>query len=261
MTLFKVYETAIEVILVLELVEGGELFDHVCRHEFLEEAEAAAFIRQILLGLRHLHSRHVVHLDIKPENIMLKRKCEAHIKIIDFGLSRRIYPGQAVRDMMGTPEFVGTFYYFVLFVYVSILSPNPQTVMEMDLAPAVVNYEPLSTATDMWALGVVCYILLSGGSPFLGRNREETFCNISGVNYHFSANYFSKTSAEAKDFISRLFVRDVRKRASVEECLRHPWIAGVGLFISIPPLKFYPNNPSPIASPTRATSIAEARPH
>lgn len=101
--------------------------------------------------------------------------------------------------------------------------------LELFLAPEVVNYEPLSPGTDMWALGVVTYILLSGGSPFLGRNREETFCNITAVNYHFSPNYFANISQHAKDFISRLFVRDMRKRATVENCLTHPWIRGVRL--------------------------------
>uniref|UniRef100_A0A914CTK9 Protein kinase domain-containing protein n=1 Tax=Acrobeloides nanus TaxID=290746 RepID=A0A914CTK9_9BILA len=197
--LYDVFETPTDVILVLELVSGGELFDHVCANECLDETEAAAFIKQILLGVMHLHSRFVVHLDIKPENIMLKEKGKPRIKLIDFGLSRHIYPGIPVKDMIGTPEFV---------------------------APEVVNYEPLSPATDMWALGVVTYILLSGGSPFLGRNREETFCNITAVNYHFSPNYFANISQHAKDFISRLFVRDMRKRATVENCLTHPWIRG-----------------------------------
>ena len=93
-------------------------------------------------------------------------------------------------------------------------------------APEVVNYEALSSATDMWALGVVTYILLSGGSPFLGRTRDETFCNITSVNYHFSPTYFGNTSQIAKDFIGRLFVRDVNSRATVDDCLNHPWIKG-----------------------------------
>lgn len=197
--LHAVYETASDVIIVLELVSGGELFDHVCAKECLDEVEAAAFIKQILLAVRHLHSLHVVHLDIKPENVMLKQRGESHIKIIDFGLSREIEPGATVKDMVGTPEFV---------------------------APEVVNYEPLSPATDMWAVGVVTYILLSGGSPFLGDNRDETFSNITRVRYHFSDRYFKNTSKHAKDFISRLFVRDVDQRATVEECLQHPWIRG-----------------------------------
>uniref|UniRef100_A0A0K0D9P7 Protein kinase domain-containing protein n=1 Tax=Angiostrongylus cantonensis TaxID=6313 RepID=A0A0K0D9P7_ANGCA len=157
--LHEVYETPSDVILVLELVSGGELFDHVCARECLDEVEAAAFVRQILLGLKHLHSLNIVHLDIKPENVMLKKRGDSQVKLIDFGLSRLIRPGHSVKDMVGTPEFV---------------------------APEVVNYEALSPATDMWALGVVTYILLSGGSPFLGDTRDETFCNITGVNYHFS---------------------------------------------------------------------------
>uniref|UniRef100_A0AC35G481 Protein kinase domain-containing protein n=1 Tax=Panagrolaimus sp. PS1159 TaxID=55785 RepID=A0AC35G481_9BILA len=203
--LHDVFETPNDIILVLELVSGGELFDHVCAHEYLDEAEASAFIKQILLGIRHLHNRFVVHLDLKPENIMLLRRGEPRIKLIDFGLSRHIYPGIPVKDMIGTPEFV---------------------------APEVVNYEPLSPATDMWAVGVVTYILLSGGSPFLGRTRDETFCNITSVNYHFSQTYFANTSHFAKDFISRLFVKDVCSRATVDECLQHPWIRGPDIGIS-----------------------------
>ncbi|EJD74145.1 CAMK/DAPK/DAPK protein kinase, variant [Loa loa] len=197
--LFEVYETTSDVILILELVSGGELFDYVSAKECLGETEAAAFIQQILFAIKHLHDNHIVHLDIKPENVMLRKRGESKIKLIDFGLSRRILPGTVVKDMIGTPEFV---------------------------APEVVNYEPLSTATDMWALGVVTYILLSGGSPFLGETRDETFVNISAVNYHFSERYFEHISPYAKDFISHLFIRDQRKRATVDECLRHPWIRG-----------------------------------
>ncbi|KAI1731383.1 protein kinase domain-containing protein [Ditylenchus destructor] len=182
--LFEVFETPNEVILILELVSGGELFDHVCSNEYLNEKEASAFIRQILYGVQHLHSRFICHLDIKPENVMLKKRAESQVKLIDFGLSRMIHPGVPVKDMIGTPEFV---------------------------APE-------------WAIGVVCYILLCGASPFLGRTREETFCNITGVNYHFSSKYFANVSDLAKEFISRLFVKDVRRRATVEECLNHPWI-------------------------------------
>lgn len=124
---------------------------------------------------------------------MLKKKGESKIKLIDFGLSRIILPNQTVKEMVGTPEFV---------------------------APEVVNFEPLSTATDMWALGVVTFILLSGGSPFLGKNRDSTFVNITQVKY-IEISYLSR---HAKDFIARLFVRDQHKRATAEECLRHPWI-------------------------------------
>ncbi|KAI6226040.1 CAMK/DAPK/DAPK protein kinase, variant [Aphelenchoides besseyi] len=198
--LHDVFETPNEFVLILELVTGGELFDHVCAHECLDELEAAAFIRQVCYGLLHLHRRHVVHMDIKPENILLKRKNDSHVKLIDFGLSRMILPGETHREMVGTPEFV---------------------------SPQIVNYEPIGPDVDCWALGVVCYILLSGGSPFLGRTRDETFCNITAVNYHFSSAYFGKVSSQAKDFISRLLVRDVRRRMSIEDALRHGNFCGI----------------------------------
>ena len=113
-------------------LRGGELFDFISEKERLSEEEASNFIQQILLGLKHMHSKHIAHLDLKPENIMLKSPDSHHLKLIDFGLSRKIKPGEEVREMLGTPEFV---------------------------SPEVVNYEPLSLNTDMWSIGVITYIL------------------------------------------------------------------------------------------------------
>uniref|UniRef100_A0A0N5CAU5 Protein kinase domain-containing protein n=1 Tax=Strongyloides papillosus TaxID=174720 RepID=A0A0N5CAU5_STREA len=197
--LYNVYETSDEIILILELISGGELFDHVCEKECLPENEAVAFVKQILEGVRHLHNLKVCHLDIKPENIMLLKKGEPNIKLIDFGLSRVILPGFPVKDMIGTPEFV---------------------------APEVINYEYLSSATDMWAIGVVTYILLSNGSPFLGESREETFCNITAANYHLSDRYFGRVSMAAKDFIKKLLVINQEDRMTASKSLEHPWIRG-----------------------------------
>jgi serine/threonine protein kinase len=90
-------------------VSGGELFDHVYANEFLNEPEAAQFVFQILRAIQHLHRRHIAHLDIKPENIMLRERGQPLIKLIDFGLSRQLLPGTCVREMIGTPEFVGPF--------------------------------------------------------------------------------------------------------------------------------------------------------
>ena len=113
-------------------LRGGELFDFISEKERLSEEEASDFIQQILLGLKHMHSKNIAHLDLKPENIMLKNENAHALKLIDFGLSRKIKPGEEVREMLGTPEFV---------------------------SPEVVNYEPLSLTTDMWSIGVITYIL------------------------------------------------------------------------------------------------------
>ncbi|XP_013389888.1 death-associated protein kinase 1 isoform X2 [Lingula anatina] len=195
--LYDVYESRTEVVLVLELVSGGELFDFIAEKEKLSEEEASAFIKQILHGVRHMHDKNIVHLDLKPENVMLTSKQSQKIKLIDFGLSRKLLPDAEIREMMGTPEFV---------------------------APEVINFEPLHLNSDMWSIGVITYILLSGASPFLGDDKQETFRNVTAVDYRFDDDLFASTSDLAKDFIKKLFVKDPRKRLSVHESLRHPWI-------------------------------------
>ncbi|OCT89379.1 death-associated protein kinase 2 isoform X1 [Xenopus laevis] len=198
-TLQDVYENKTDVVLVLELVSGGELFDFLAQKESLSEEEATRFIKQILEGVNYLHARKIAHFDLKPENIMLLDKTIAmpHIKLIDFGLAHTIEDGVEFKNIFGTPEFV---------------------------APEIVNYEPLGLAADMWSIGVITYILLSGASPFLGENKQETLSNITAVNYEFDEEFFSHTSELAKDFIRKLLVKDTRKRLSIQEALRHPWI-------------------------------------
>ncbi|KAG7477235.1 hypothetical protein MATL_G00092010 [Megalops atlanticus] len=198
-TLHDVFESKAEVILVLELVAGGELFDFLAEKESLSEEQATKFLKQILDGVLHLHSKQIAHFDLKPENIMLLNRTSPHprIKLIDFGLAHKIDFGNDFKSIFGTPEFV---------------------------APEVVNYEPLGLAADMWSIGVITYILLSGASPFLGDNKQETLANVSAVNYEFDEEFFRNTSSLAKDFITRLLVKDPKKRMTIQDCLQHPWI-------------------------------------
>ncbi|RWS07945.1 death-associated protein kinase 1-like protein, partial [Dinothrombium tinctorium] len=197
--LFDVFDNGNEVILILELVRGGELFDLLSGNERLSERDAIAYIKQILVGLKHMHEKNIAHLDLKPENIMLLENQNTHrIKLIDFGLSRLLLSNNDVREMMGTPEFV---------------------------APEIISYEPVTLASDMWSLGVITYNLLSGTSPFLGESKQDTFANITAVNYKFDEEYFSEISNEGINFITKLLVRDPRKRNTVYDCLNHPWIA------------------------------------
>uniref|UniRef100_A0A3Q3N4J3 Death-associated protein kinase 2-like n=1 Tax=Mastacembelus armatus TaxID=205130 RepID=A0A3Q3N4J3_9TELE len=198
-TLKDVFESRAEVVLILELVSGGELFDFIAEKENLLENEAIDFMKQILKALTFMHSKNIAHFDLKPENIMLSDKVSPHpnIKLIDFGLAHLFYQGEEYRSTSGTPQYIG---------------------------PEVINNEPLSTAADMWSIGVITYILLSGLSPFQGDSDEETLKNIIAMKYEFNARYFSTTSSMAKDFIEKLLVKNASERMTAEECLLHPWI-------------------------------------
>uniref|UniRef100_A0A8D3E3K1 non-specific serine/threonine protein kinase n=1 Tax=Scophthalmus maximus TaxID=52904 RepID=A0A8D3E3K1_SCOMX len=189
-TLHDVFENKAEVILILELVAGGELFDFLAEKESLSEEEATQFLKQILDGVSYLHTKHIAHFDLKPENIMLLNRSVPHprIKIIDFGLAHKIDFGNDFKNIFGTPEFV---------------------------APEVVNYEPLGLEADM---------CLSGASPFLGDNKQETLANVSAVDYTFDEEFFSNTSVLAKDFIAKLLVKDPKKRMTIQDSFQHPWI-------------------------------------
>ncbi|XP_048018271.1 myosin light chain kinase 3 isoform X1 [Megalobrama amblycephala] len=197
--LYAAYEARNDIILVLEYVDGGELFDRIIDENYkLTELDTVMFIRQICEGLRYMHKMYILHLDLKPENILCVSRVTNKIKIIDFGLARKYQPREKLRVNFGTPEF---------------------------LSPEVVNYDFVSFNTDMWSLGVITYMLLSGLSPFLGDDENETLNNILSCQWNFEEDEFSEVSNEAKDFISKLLVVDKSWRIGATEALRHPWLS------------------------------------
>ncbi|XP_051944404.1 myosin light chain kinase 2, skeletal/cardiac muscle-like isoform X1 [Hippocampus zosterae] len=201
--LYAAYESRNDIILVLEYVGGGELFDRIIDENYtLMELDAVVFIRQICEGLQHMHKMYIIHLDLKPENILCVSRVTNKIKIIDFGLARIYKPREKLRVNFGTPEF---------------------------LAPEVINYDFVSFNTDMWSLGVITYMLLSGLCPFLGDDDNETLNNILACQCSFEEQEFVDTSEEAKDFISRLLVINKSWRMGASEALRHPWLSDAGL--------------------------------
>ncbi|KAI9539624.1 Serine/threonine-protein kinase 17A [Dissostichus eleginoides] len=198
--LYEVYETNNEIILVLECAAGGEIFDQCVadNDDAFTENDVIRLAKQILNGVAFLHRNNVVHLDLKPQNILLTcARPLGDIRIVDFGLSRRMDKKTEVREILGTPEYV---------------------------APEILSYEPISTATDMWSIGVLTYVMLTGESPFLGEEKQATFLNISQVNVDYSQDTFDGISSQAVDFIKSLLVKNPRKRATAEECLTHPWL-------------------------------------
>lgn len=197
--LHEVFESTHEMVLVLELACGGELQMLLDRDEVPSERQVVRLMRQILDGLIYLHSIDVAHLDIKPQNLVLTGKFpDCDVKLCDFGISRYLSQGADIREILGTPDYV---------------------------APEVLNYEPISLATDMWSVGVLMYVLLTGCSPFGGDTKQETFCNIAQCRLDFPDDLFDDISENAKDLMSKLMVKNPSKRLSAKECLQHPWFA------------------------------------
>ncbi|NXM36430.1 MYLK2 kinase, partial [Oxyruncus cristatus] len=196
--LYDAIETSREIILFMEFVEGGELFERIIDDDYhLTEVDCMVFVRQICEGIRFMHHMHVLHLDLKPENILCVAATGHMVKIIDFGLARRYNPNEKLKVNFGTPEF---------------------------LSPEVVNYEQVSYSTDMWSMGVITYMLLSGLSPFLGDDDTETLNNVLAANWYFDEETFESVSNEAKDFVSNLIIKDKSARMSAAQCLQHPWL-------------------------------------
>ncbi|XP_070588229.1 serine/threonine-protein kinase 17B [Erythrolamprus reginae] len=198
--LHEVYETTNEIILILEYAAGGEIFN-LCLpglEETIEEIAIIRLIRQILEGVYHLHQNNIVHLDLKPQNILLSSVCPlGDIKIVDFGLSRNIGNFDELREIVGTPEYQ---------------------------APEVLNYDPITTATDIWSVGVISYMLLIHESPFMGADKQETYLNVSQVNVDYSEETFASVSSLARDFIQKLLVKNPEERPTAEACLSHSWL-------------------------------------
>ncbi|KAM4637864.1 myosin light chain kinase 3 [Amazona ochrocephala] len=196
--LYDAFEAKNSITLIMEYLDGGELFDRITDENYnLTELDGILFTKQICEGVHYLHQHYILHLDLKPENILCVNRTGNQIKIIDFGLARRYKPREKLKVNFGTPEF---------------------------LAPEVVNYDFVSFPTDMWSVGVITYMLLSGLSPFLGETDAETMNYVLNCSWDFDAEAFEQLSEEAKDFISRLLVKEKSCRMSATQCLKHEWL-------------------------------------
>ncbi|NWX59733.1 MYLK3 kinase, partial [Promerops cafer] len=197
--LYDAFEAKNNITLIMEYLDGGELFDRITDENYhLTELDAILFTKQICEGVHYLHQHYILHLDLKPENILCVNHTGNQIKIIDFGLARRYKPCEKLKVNFGTPEF---------------------------LAPEVVNYDFVSFPTDMWSVGVITYMLLSGLSPFLGETDAETMNYVVNCSWDFDAEAFEQLSEDAKDFISRLLVKEKSCRMSATQCLKHEWLS------------------------------------
>ncbi|VVC30650.1 Hypothetical protein CINCED_3A019591 [Cinara cedri] len=183
------------------------------RDEVPSEPEVARLMRQILDGLHYLHTINVAHLDIKPQNLVLTAdfpNCD--VKLCDFGISRYLSEGADVREILGTPDYV---------------------------APEVLNYEPIDVQTDMWSIGVLMYVLLTGCSPFGGETKQETFCNISQCKLDFPEELFQDISEDAIDLMKKLMVKNPKDRLTANDCLEHKWFHRASVTTCRSPLRVF----------------------
>ncbi|XP_047102318.1 twitchin isoform X3 [Schistocerca piceifrons] len=198
--LHDAFEDDDEMVLIFEFLSGGELFERITAEGYsMSEAEVINYMRQICEGVKHMHEKNIIHLDIKPENIMCQTRNSTNVKLIDFGLATKLDPNEVVKISTGTAEFA---------------------------APEIVEREPVGFYTDMWAVGVLAYVLLSGLSPFAGDNDIETLKNVKACDWDFDEEAFANVSDEGKDFIRRLLVKNKEKRMTAHECLLHAWLTG-----------------------------------
>lgn len=187
--------------LVTELMDGGELFTRIVQRDHLSEAEARSVFRQVVEGVAHLHSLSIAHRDLKPENLMFAHDPETGeevLKIVDFDLARLDTSAAWTGD---TP--CGTLSY---------------------MAPEIVSRRRYSQAVDMWSLGCILYILLSGRKPFGGATEEARKENIKRAKVCLAPQLFEGVSESAKDLIKALLVKNPADRLTAKEVLRHRWL-------------------------------------
>ncbi|KAG5043980.1 hypothetical protein AAZX31_03G184200 [Glycine max] len=191
------YEDGVAVYVVMELCEGGELFDRIVEKGHYTERKAAKLARTIVSVIEGCHSLGVMHRDLKPENFLfVDGNEESTLKAIDFGLSVFFKPGEVFKDVVGSPYYI---------------------------APEVLrrHYGP---EADVWSAGVIIYILLCGTPPFWGESEQEIFEEVLHGDLDFSSDPWFDISESAKDLVRKMLVRDPRKRITTHEVLRHPWI-------------------------------------
>eukprot|EP01103_Thecamoeba_quadrilineata_P010528 TRINITY_DN229_c0_g3_i1.p1 TRINITY_DN229_c0_g3~~TRINITY_DN229_c0_g3_i1.p1 ORF type:complete len:784 (+),score=170.24 TRINITY_DN229_c0_g3_i1:73-2424(+) len=197
----SMYETKTHLFLVMEYVEGGELFDRIIERGCFSEKDAANIIRQILEAVKYLHSLGVVHRDLKPENVLCATKEALDVKIADFGLSK-ILDGdnkQVLQTCCGTPSYA---------------------------APELLLCEGYAEPVDTWAVGVILYTLLSGCLPFFGETHTELFERILAGAFSFPDPEWTNISESAKSLVSSLLTANPNKRLTADQALKHPWILG-----------------------------------
>jgi len=202
--ILKIYEYFVDenkYYILMELCEGGELYEKIIEFQYFSEHDAAKIMKKLFSCIFYLHSKGIVHRDLKPENILLEKEKNDEmkdftIKLIDFGTSNYFEPSNKLTYKIGTAYYI---------------------------APEVIN-QSYTEKCDIWSLGVIMYVLLSGRPPFEGDDDYAIMKSVKSGKYSLESQEWENTSNEAKDLIRKLLVVDPNKRISAEEAFKHPWI-------------------------------------
>ena len=186
--------------IVMEMMQGGELFEQILNREQFSESEAREAIKSIIDAISYCHSLNIVHRDIKPENLLLHSKDLdlTSLKISDFGLARFVKADQVAQTQCGTPGYV---------------------------APEILMEQPYGKECDYWSIGVVLYILLSGSPPFFEDERADLFEKIKTAQYEFDDATWGNISNEAKNLVENILRADPSQRLNCDQMLAHPWMS------------------------------------
>ena len=214
--LYEVYEDREYFYLVMDLLKGGELFDEIVRRQRYSEQEAAAIMFQLLSSVCYLHKRGFVHRDIKPENVCIDKVNKempfasernlprqapqgdsTQTKLIDFGTARKFTPGKKLKQQKGTPFY---------------------------MAPEIFNDKKYDEKVDIWSLGIVFFILLTGKAPYQGNDDKKIEEQVRKAAVNKSFLFDVKVSKPALRLLDRLLCKDPKLRASAEEALQDPWL-------------------------------------
>nr|XP_033478166.1 obscurin-like isoform X11 [Epinephelus lanceolatus] len=184
-------------VLITEICCCHGLLDHLLLKGSVPEREVQSYIQQILEGVGHIHCMNILHLDIKPDNILMVYPPRDEIKICDFGFCQEIDTSRHQYSMFGTPEFI---------------------------APEIVHQEPVTVATDIWSVGVIAYLCLMCRCPFVGETDRATLLRVGEGTLNWDAPDVMRRSPEAQNFLHMLLQPDPEKRPSAFECLSHEWL-------------------------------------
>jgi calcium/calmodulin-dependent protein kinase I len=222
-----VYESGGQLFIVMELMEGGELFDRIVGRARFTEAEARALVKPLVESVAYLHSRGIVHRDLKPENILCGARLQ-DVRIADFGLSKLVHPGEILTAAVGTLSYV---------------------------APEVLALRGYGREADLWSIGIILWLVVRGRLPFEGDDKEAVIRATLEARLDFTHPVWAAWTPDGVDFVRRILQRDPAARLTARQALQHPWLCvndGQGIMPVAPSAQSPVQQPAPadVATPS-----------